>query len=94
MPKRMQGRGTTKGPRRSSRGPYGIRRGPRGCKLCQEKMGKAVDYKNVGLLKRFVTEQGKIIPSRISGNCASHQRRVTNAVKKARIMALLTFAAE
>jgi len=66
---------------------------PRVCRFCQEKTLE-IDYKDVNLLQRFISERGKIIPSRISGNCASHQRQVTRAIKKARIIALLPFVAE
>jgi small subunit ribosomal protein S18 len=50
-----------------------------------------IDYKNIKTLRYFVTERGKIIPRRISGNCAKHQRQVTVAVKRARNIALLPF---
>jgi small subunit ribosomal protein S18 len=50
-----------------------------------------VDYKDVKTLRNLLTERGKIIPSRISGNCATHQRKVTVAIKRARNMALVPF---
>jgi small subunit ribosomal protein S18 len=50
-----------------------------------------VDYKDPGSLKLFLTERGKIIPRRISGNCARHQRGVTTAIRQARSVALLPF---
>lgn len=50
-----------------------------------------IDYKNIALLKRYITERGKIIPRRISGNCAKHQRQLTKAIKRARHLALLPF---
>ena len=53
-----------------------------------------IDYKDVAKLRRFVTERGKILPRRISGNCAKHQRQVTVAIKRARNIALLPFTAE
>ena len=53
-----------------------------------------IDYKNVRGLKRYITERGKILPSRISGNCAKHQRKLTAAIKKARNIALLPFTIE
>jgi len=53
-----------------------------------------VDYKEFEKLKRFITERGKILPRRISGNCARHQRQLTRAIKRARIMALLPFTSE
>ena len=61
--------------------------------MCSEKLAE-IDYKNFGLLQRYITERGKIIPRRISGTCASHQRKLTRAIEKARIMALLPFVAE
>ena len=53
----------------------------------------AIDYNDYGMLRFFVSERGKIIPRRISGNCARHQRRITNAVKRARNVALIPFSA-
>ncbi|MBU1888236.1 MAG: 30S ribosomal protein S18 [Candidatus Omnitrophica bacterium] len=63
------------------------------CKFCADKIDTA-DYKDVIKLKRFVTEQGKILPNRITGNCASHQRVVAAAIKRARHVALLPFVGE
>lgn len=53
-----------------------------------------VDYKNVDLLKRFISERGKILPRRVTGTSAKNQRKVANAIKRARIMGLLPFVAE
>ena len=53
-----------------------------------------VDYKDVDLLKRFISERGKILPRRVTGTSAKNQRKVANAIKRARIMGLLPFAAE
>lgn len=53
-----------------------------------------VDYKDVGLLKRFISERGKILPRRVTGTSAKNQRKVANAIKRARIMGLLPFVAE
>jgi small subunit ribosomal protein S18 len=53
-----------------------------------------VDFKDVKRLRSFVSDRGKIIPRRISGNCARHQRQLTTAIKRARSIALLSFAAE
>lgn len=61
------------------------------CKFC-ENPGEKIDYKNYKMLRRFVTEQGKIIPSRITGTCAKHQRELTKAIKRARNIALLPYA--
>ncbi len=63
------------------------------CSFCVEKV-ESVDYKQHEKLKRFVTERGKVLPRRISGNCAKHQRQLTRAIKKARIMALMPFSME
>lgn len=61
------------------------------CRLCENKI-RTADYKDVKFLRNFVTERGKIIPRRISGNCAPHQRSLTEAIKRARNIALLPFA--
>ena len=63
------------------------------CKLCLEKVG-FVDYKDDKRLGRFITDRGKIVPRRISGTCARHQAQITEAVKRARILALLPFTSE
>ena len=61
------------------------------CRFCADKTLKA-DYKDVRTLHSFVTEGGKIVPSRITGNCAKHQRALTVAIKRARTLALLPFS--
>jgi len=63
------------------------------CSFCAEKM-ENIDYKDAARLRRYITERGKILPRRITGNCAKHQRRLTTAIKRAREMALLPFTAE
>ncbi|MCM8778798.1 MAG: 30S ribosomal protein S18 [Candidatus Omnitrophica bacterium] len=63
------------------------------CRLCRNKV-KEIDYKEVDFLQRFISERGKILSTRISGNCAKHQRKVSQAIKRARIMALLPFMGE
>ena len=63
------------------------------CKYCVDKI-EAVDFKDVKRLRNFITDRGKIIPRRISGNCAFHQRQLAVAIKRARSIALLPFAAE
>ncbi len=63
------------------------------CSFCVDKVDH-IDYKDAGKLRRFITERGKILPRRISGNCAKHQRQVTVAIKRARNIALLPFTAE
>ncbi len=55
---------------------------------------RVIDYKDEKLLRRFITDRGKIIPRRITGNCARHQREITMAVKRARHVALLPFTTE
>ena len=62
------------------------------CRFCADKALK-VDYKDQQGLKYFLTERGKIIPRRISGNCAKHQREVATAVKRARMLAILPYTA-
>ncbi|TLM66427.1 MAG: 30S ribosomal protein S18 [Deltaproteobacteria bacterium] len=72
------------GPRRR----YGRRKV---CRFCAEK-NLGIDYKDLRTLRYFVSERGKIVPRRISGNCAEHQRKLTEAIKRARNIALLPFA--
>jgi small subunit ribosomal protein S18 len=94
------GRGGDRGDR-DERGDRGDRGGDEGggrrgfgrrkvCRFCADKNLK-VDYKDQGQLKYFLTERGKIIPRRISGNCAKHQREVATAVKRARMLAILPY---
>ena len=63
------------------------------CVFCQEKV-EAIDYKDVNRLKKFITEAGKILPRRMSGTCAKHQRELSTAIKRARIASLLPFKGE
>ena len=63
------------------------------CSFCVDKVDH-IDYKDAAKLRRFTTDRGKILPRRISGNCAKHQRQVTLAIKRARNIALLPFTAE
>ncbi|HPN66642.1 MAG TPA: 30S ribosomal protein S18 [Candidatus Omnitrophota bacterium] len=60
------------------------------CKFCSEKIN-SIDYKDIMKLSKFITERGKIIPSRISGNCAKHQRMMARAIKKARLAAFIPY---
>ena len=86
------------GPRGGGRGPGGP--GGRGkffrrkkvCKFCTEKID-AIPYRDVRLLQQFVAERGKIVPRRLTGVCTTHQRRLSKAIKQARNIALLPFAA-
>ena len=78
-------------------GPGGVRkRRPfqrrKVCRFCAEK-NLTIDYKEPRTLRFFITERGKIVPRRISGNCAAHQRHITEAIKRARNIALLPIAA-
>jgi len=60
------------------------------CRFCQDKTaGLAVDYKDLSRLCKFITDRGKIVSRRMSGNCAKHQRQVAKALRRARFMALL-----
>lgn len=63
------------------------------CKLCVRK-AQSVDYKDVDLLRKFVTDRGKILPRRITGTCAKHQRMLSKAIMKARMIALLPFVSK
>lgn len=63
------------------------------CSFCANKIDN-IDYKDTKRLQRYITERGKILPRRISGNCAKHQRELTKAIKRSRIMALLPFTVE
>ncbi len=63
------------------------------CQFCVDKVD-TIDYKDVGLLRQFITEQGKIMARRKTGTCAKHQRRLAVAIKRARHLALLPFTAE
>ncbi len=63
------------------------------CAFCVDGI-QDVDYKDVPRLRRYITERGKILPRRITGNCARHQRVLTTAIKKARVMALMPYSIE
>jgi len=63
------------------------------CQFCINKVDK-IDYKDVNTLKKYITERGKILPRRINGNCAIHQRQLTRAIKRARNVALLPYIVE
>jgi small subunit ribosomal protein S18 len=95
---RQQERGD-RGPRRGGPGGPGggkkkfFYRRKRVCKFCVEKI-EYIDYKDIKMLQQFIPERGKILPRRISGTCALHQRKLQNAIKRARIMALLPFVTD
>ncbi len=79
-----------------ARGGGGYRRffsHPRECQFCTDK-NATIDYKQVEVLRRFVTEDGKIRPRRQTGTCAKHQRELARAIKRARHLALLPFTGE
>ena len=63
----------------------------RACKFCTDE-NLVIDYKNAGLLKYFITDRGKLVPRRLTGNCAKHQRAIARAVARARMIALMPFA--
>ncbi len=63
------------------------------CQFCQEKV-EIIDYKDVARLRKFIAEGGKILPRRMTGTCAKHQRELASAIKRARVAALLPFKAE
>lgn len=81
------------------RGDKGARR-PRGrkprrkvCGFCVDKI-EFIDYKDVGRIRRFTNERGKILPRRMTGNCAKHQRQLAESIKRARAIALLPFTVD
>jgi small subunit ribosomal protein S18 len=85
-PRREGGGGPSGGPRKQ----YFRRR--KVCKFCDEKID-VIDFKDLKLISQFVAERGKILPRRLTGTCASHQHALTTAIKRARNIALLPFAA-
>lgn len=80
-------KGDAKGPSRMRRAKKKI------CGFCVDKVTD-IDYKDISKLKKYVSERGKILPRRISGNCAKHQRQMTVAVKRARHIALLPYTSD
>jgi len=104
MENRYEPRGESRGDRGPrADGPAGRDRRPRGkffkgprrkqCRFCTEE-NMTIDYKNVSMLRQFLTERAKIVPRRTTGNCAKHQRQLTEAVKRARVLALVPFTVE
>ena len=63
------------------------------CSFCMDKV-ETIDYKDVEKLRKYVTERGKILPRRITGSCAKHQRKLTTAIKRARHMALMPYVVD
>ncbi|MFT8315447.1 MAG: 30S ribosomal protein S18 [Clostridium sp.] len=74
-------------------GPRGRRMKRKVCSFCMDKADH-IDYKDINKLRKYITERGKILPRRISGNCAKHQRMLTEAIKRSRNIALLPFTTE
>jgi small subunit ribosomal protein S18 len=66
--------------------------GAKHCRFCTAGEHASIDYKNANLLRNFLTERGKILPSRISGNCSLHQRSLASAIRKSRVMALIPYS--
>ena len=64
---------------------------PRKKKICQMCAGKSVDYKDVQFISKYINEKGKILPRRMTGACALHQRHIAREVKRARFMGLIPF---
>lgn len=60
------------------------------CYFCKENID-TIDYKNIGMLERYISDKGKIRPKRSSGNCVQHQKKVAMAIKRARVLALIPF---
>ncbi|HHV28814.1 30S ribosomal protein S18 [Acetivibrio mesophilus] len=80
--------------RADAKGPMKIRRTKKKiCAFCVDKVTD-IDYKDIAKLKKYISERGKILPRRISGNCAKHQREMTIAVKRARHIALLPYTSD
>lgn len=84
---------TNSSDRNNSANPRMRRMKKKVCSFCIDKV-EAIEYKDVGKLRKYISERGKILPRRISGNCAKHQRQLTMAIKRARHIALLPFTAE
>ena len=77
-------------PELRQRGKKGRRKA---CQFCIDKM-EHIDYKDISRLRRFITERAKIVPRRVSGTCAKHQRKLTIAIKRARIVAMLPYTTD
>jgi small subunit ribosomal protein S18 len=86
--RRYGGRGDRDNDRRPRRG-----RRRKVCNFCVDKV-KEIDYKDVAKLNKYITERGKILPRRVTGNCAKHQRQVTMAIKRARNVALMPYTVD
>ena len=71
-----------------------VRRKKKVCAFCSDKSTVVIDYKDVATLKKYISERGKILPRRVTGTCAMHQRAVARAIKRARVVAILPFDAD
>jgi small subunit ribosomal protein S18 len=69
------------------------KRRPKVCHFCVDKVTN-IDYKEPEKLRRYITDRGKIVPRRVTGTCAKHQRQLTRAIKRARFLALLPFTSD
>ena len=78
---------------RSMRRPHGRKPRRKVCAFCVDKV-QHIDYKDVGRLRRFTSERGKILPRRMTGTCAKHQRQLSTAIKRARTIALMPYVSE
>lgn len=78
---------------RSMRRPRGRKPRRKVCTFCVDKV-QHIDYKDVGRLRRFTSERGKILPRRMTGTCAKHQRQLSTAIKRARTIALMPYVSE
>ncbi len=90
MPARYGKDSKSKRPRKKGPKKFFFRK--KQCKFCKEKI-KDIDYKDIARLEKLTTERGKILPSRITGSCAKHQRRVVRAIQRARAIALMPYIA-
>ena len=80
-------------PERSDRRPGGRKGRKKVCAFCVDKV-ESINYKDVAKLRRFISERAKILPRRVTGTCARHQRELTVAIKRARHLALLPFSSD
>ena len=78
---------------RAARRPRGRRPRRKVCQFCVDKV-EQIDYKEIARLRRYINERGKILPRRMSGTCAKHQRQLSVAIKRARAIALLPYTAD
>ncbi|HIX65323.1 MAG TPA: 30S ribosomal protein S18 [Candidatus Anaerotruncus excrementipullorum] len=78
---------------RDNRGPRGRKGRKKVCSFCVDRQGE-IDYKDVPRLRRYLSERAKIVPRRVTGTCARHQRQLTVAIKRARHLALLPYTSD